>query len=62
MGEGSGFVKCQECGYLSKSPSKFSDLQLPIKNEFEKTPANESVEEALFKYLCPTTLEGDNAY
>ena len=31
-------------------------------NEFEQTPANESIEEALFKYLCPTTLEGDNAY
>ena len=39
-----------------------TDLQLHIENEFEQTPANESIEEALFKYLCPTTLEGDNAY
>ena len=62
MGVGSGYVKCSECNHLSKTPSKFCDLQLPIKNEFENTPANESIEQALFKYLCPTTLEGDNAY
>lgn len=62
MGLGSGYVKCQECGYNSRTENKFCDLQLPIKNEFEQTPPNESIEEALFKYLCPTTLEGDNAY
>ena len=35
MGVGSGFVKCQECGYLSKQEHRFCDLQLPIMNEFE---------------------------
>ena len=62
MGVGAGYVKCQSCAYLSKTENKFCDLQLPIKNEFEQSKANESIEEALFKYLCPTTLEGDNAY
>ena len=61
-GVGCGYVKCQECGYFSRTENKFYDLQLPIKNEFEQTPANGSIEEALFKYLVPTTLEGDNAY
>jgi len=35
MGVGSGFIKCSECGYVSKFESKFSDLSLPIKNEWE---------------------------
>lgn len=62
MGLGSGFIECKECNYQSTTPSKFCDLQLPIKNEFEQTPANESIEQALFQYLKPTILEGDNAY
>lgn len=62
MGVGSGYISCQECGYNSKNESKFCDIQLHIKNQFEGTPANESIEQALFKYLIPTTLEGDNAY
>ena len=62
MGVGAGYIKCQECGYLSKNESKFSDLQLPIKNDDQSSTNNESIEESLFKYLCPTTLEGDNAY
>ena len=62
MGVGSGYVKCTECPYQSKTENKFCDLNLPVKNEFEKTPPNESIEQALFGYLSPTTLEGDNAY
>ena len=62
MGVGASYVKCSECGYTSRTENRFCDIQLPIKNEFDGTPANESIEQALFKYLCPTTLEGDNAY
>ena len=62
MGVGASYVRCSECGYTSRTENRFCDIQLPIKNEFDGTPANESIEQALFKYLCPTTLEGDNAY
>jgi hypothetical protein len=34
-GEGSDFIKCLECGYRSDRATKFYDLQLPIRNEFE---------------------------
>lgn len=34
-GEGTDFIKCLECGYKSERFTKFYDLQLPIKNEFE---------------------------
>ena len=44
MGLGSGYIHCSECNYVSNNPSKFQDLQLPIKNEYEGTPANESIE------------------
>ena len=62
MGVEENYIKCHDCGYTSKRDAKFCDLQLPIKNEFEQTEANDSIERAIFKYLCPTILEGDNAY
>ena len=34
-GEGSDFIRCLECGYRSDRATKFYDLQLPVRNEFE---------------------------
>ena len=34
-GVGTDFVKCEECGYQSQIQSKFYDLQLTVRNEFE---------------------------
>ena len=49
--------------YSSNRGSKFYDLQLAIKSEFEQNNEyNDSIEKALFKYLCPEILEGENAY
>ena len=62
MGVEENFIKCHECGYTSARDAKFCDLLLPVKNEFEQTEAIDSVERAIFKYLCPETLSGDNAY
>ena len=62
MGEGSDFLRCHQCGYTSQNKTKFYDLQLPIKNEFEQTTPNGSIEQALFGYLKPEILQGDNAY
>ena len=61
-GVGTQFIKCHSCGYQSKQPSKFNDLQLQLENMGEQTEKNESIEQAMFKYLCPEVLEGDNAY
>ena len=69
-GEGSDFIKCLECGYRSDRATKFYDLQLPVKNEFENVSSlklqlqicNDSIEKAIFGYLRPETLEGANAY
>ena len=58
-------MKCHDCGYSSNRESKFYDLQLAIKNEYDPNQGdgyNDSIEKALFKYLCPEILEGDNAY
>ena len=35
-GVGTDYVMCQECGYTSQHESKFYDLSLTVKNEFEK--------------------------
>ena len=63
-GAGGDFLRCHECGYSSDRPTKFYDLQLAVKNEFEpqQDGYNDSIEKALFKYLCPEILEGANAY
>lgn len=61
MGEGNDFLRCHQCGYSSKNRTKFYDLQLPVKNEFENI-TNGSIEQALFGYLRPEILEGANAY
>lgn len=44
MGEGLDFLRCHSCGYSSQKKTKFYDLQLPVKNEFEQTPPNGSIE------------------
>ena len=38
-GEGTDFIRCLECGYKSERITKFYDLQLPVKNEFENVSA-----------------------
>jgi len=35
---------------------------LPIKNDYDQSPPNGSIEQALFGYLKPEILEGANAY
>jgi len=35
-GVGTDYIKCEECGYISQHESKFYDLSLTVKNEFEK--------------------------
>lgn len=62
MGEGKDFLRCHSCGYSSNNKTKFYDLQLPVKNEFDNSPPNGSIEQALFGYLKPEILQGDNAY
>ena len=61
QGINTGFIKCLKCGYESKSESKFFDLQLTVKNEFENEH-NVSVEHALKSFLKVETLNGDNKY
>ena len=66
MGEYESYIKCHACNYQSKNNAKFCDLQLAIKNEFGATPAEkepvDSIERALYRYMLPDLLEGDNAY
>ncbi len=42
-GEGSDFIKCLECGYRSDRATKFYDLQLPVRNEFENVSDNSNL-------------------
>jgi hypothetical protein len=39
-GSGTDYIKCLECGYRSEKPTKFYDLQLAVKNEFENVSQN----------------------
>ena len=61
-GAGGDFLKCHECDYSSDRPNKFYDLQLAVKNEFDpqQDGYNDSIEKALFKYLCPRALHIQN--
>lgn len=60
-GYSTGFVKCLTCAYESHSDSKFFDLQLTVKNEFDNE-YNSSIEQALKNFLKVETLDGDNKY
>jgi len=60
-GSGTDFVKCHECNYKSERSTKLYDLILPVRNEFENIQ-NDSIERALFGYLRPEILDGDNKY
>ena len=60
-GEGTDFVQCSVCTYRSAKLTKFYDLCLPVRNEFENIK-NDSIEKAIFGYLKPEILDGDNAY
>lgn len=63
LGLSSSYVKCLECGYQSSRKEKFQDLQLSIMKDFDaSSQPNDSIEKALFEYLKPEILEGDNAY
>lgn len=62
VGKAAGYTRCKECGYESKRPEEFQDIQLPIKNEFGTGVVNSSLEMAVENYLKPDLLEGDNQY
>ena len=55
------FVQCTTCKYLSKREARFFDLQLTVRNEFDRI-FNSSVEEALKNFLNVDKLDGDNKY
>jgi len=55
------YVKCLECGYESSRPENFLNINLTVKNEFDKI-YNDSLQKALQIYLKPEKLEGSNQY
>ena len=75
-GTGTDYIHCLQCSYKSERKIKFYDLQLPIINQFENVINlshsssnnvclqinNDSIEKAIFGYLKPETLQGENAY
>ena len=56
------YVKCEECQKESNREEFFTDISLPIRNEFGTGVQNSSVEMALENYLKPEKLENDNQY
>jgi ubiquitin C-terminal hydrolase len=61
QGEMKDYVRCQECGHESSRADKYLDIPLVIKG-FGESKAIKSVEEALFKFVEPEVLSGDNQY
>lgn len=61
QGELKDYVRCQECGHESSRADKYLDIPLVIKG-FGESKAIKSVEEALFKFVEPEVLSGDNQY
>ena len=61
-GKQCSFVRCDECGYVSKSVDTFMDLSLPVKNSPDIGGTNDTLEAALETYLRPERLVGDNQY
>ena len=50
-----------ECDYESKNEDVFLDISLTVRNNFDNV-YNESIESALYNYIKPEKLEGDNQY
>ena len=55
------YVKCLKCSSESIREDKFLDLSLTIRNKFENV-YNDSVEKALYNFVRPEFLTGNNKY
>ena len=53
------YLRCLHCGNQSIRQEKFLDIQLCVKNLFDKI-YNDTLENALDHYFNPEKLEGDN--
>ena len=62
-GQSVGVVKCLECNYESERKDIFLDINLPIRNEYDKI-YNNSLEMAFYNFIKPECLnkERENQY
>lgn len=55
------YVKCLECNNESRREDRFLDLSLTVRSQFDHI-YNDSIEKALYGYVHPWHLEGDDQY